>query len=126
MSTSVSRDGATRPHVVARLLHRPQTALVRIFRRYLSHDPRWVLLTTRGRTSGLPREVLLPCGRTADVILLISAYGRRSNWFRNLERDPRVTVTAAGWNLDGRAEIVDDPATKRAILAAHPLSAIAR
>jgi deazaflavin-dependent oxidoreductase (nitroreductase family) len=94
--------------------------LVRIFRRYLSHDPRWVLLTTCGRTSGLRREVLLPCGRTADAILLISAYGRRSNWFRNLERDPRVTVTAAGWVLDGRAEIVDDPETKRAILAAHP------
>jgi deazaflavin-dependent oxidoreductase (nitroreductase family) len=95
-------------------------ALVRIFRRYFSHDPRWVLLTTRGRASGLPREVLLPCGRTADSILLISAYGRRSNWFQNLQRDPRVTVSAAGWVLEGRAEIVDDPQAKRAIVAAHP------
>lgn len=110
----------TRLHLIGRLLHRPQTVLVRLFRRYLAHDPRWVLLTTRGRTSGLPREVLLPCGRTADAILLISAYGRRSNWFRNLERNPRVTVTCAGWVLEGRAEIVDDPDAKRAMLAAHP------
>lgn len=107
-------------HFIGRLLHRPQTVLVRLFHRYLAHDPRWVLLTTRGRRSGLLREVLLPCGRTADAVIVISAYGRRSNWFRNLEKDPEVTVTCAGWVLDGRAEIVDDADTKRMMLAAHP------
>jgi deazaflavin-dependent oxidoreductase (nitroreductase family) len=109
-----------RLHFIGRLLHRPQTVLVRLFHRYLAHDPRWVLLTTRGRRSGLPREVLLPCGRTADAVIVISAYGRRSNWFRNLEQDPGVTVTCAGWVLDGQAEIVDDPDVKRVMLTAYP------
>ena len=120
MSTLDSGDATNRSPAIARLLHRPQSVLVRIFRRYFSHDPRWVLLATRGRTSGYPREVLLPCGRTPDSVILISAYGRRSNWFRNLERDPAVTFTAAGWFLDGRAQIVDDRESKRAIIAAHP------
>jgi len=105
---------------MGRLLHRPQTVLVRFFRRSLAHDPRWVLLTTRGRKSGQPREVLLPCGRTSDAIIVISAYGRRSNWFRNLEQDPEVTVTCAGWVLRAHADIIDEPEAKRALLAAHP------
>jgi deazaflavin-dependent oxidoreductase (nitroreductase family) len=105
---------------VPRAIRPIQTALVRLFRRYFETAPGWVLLTTTGRRTGLPREVLLPCERWRDALVVISTYGSRSDWIRNIRRDPRVRVTCAGWVLDARAEIVEDLDAKRAIVAAHP------
>ena len=82
-----------------------------------------MLLTTRGRRSGLPREVLLPCVRTASEIITISTYGRRSDWVRNLAKEPAVKVTSGGRVVPARAEIVDDLARKRALVTAHPFFA---
>ena len=110
---------AARLHFVPRLLRRPQGALVRWFRRYFERAPGWVLLTTRGRKTGIPREVLLPCERFRDGLLVISTYGLQSDWIRNIRQEPRVTVTAAGWVLPARAEIIDELARKRELVAAH-------
>lgn len=109
-----------RLHFVTRVTGRVQGVLVRLLRRYFMRAPSWVLLTTRGRRTGLPREVLLPCERFADGVLVISTYDRRSNWIRNIERDPAVRITCAGWVLPARAEIVDDLETKRSLVGAHP------
>ena len=114
---------AAKLHVIPRAIRPIQGAIVRLFRRYFERAPGWVLLTTTGRNSGLPREVLLPCERTRDLLLVISTYGRRSNWMRNLERDPRVRITAAGWVIAATAEVVDDLAAKRALVTAHPFFA---
>jgi deazaflavin-dependent oxidoreductase (nitroreductase family) len=111
---------ASRLHFVPRLLRRPQAAVVRMLRRYFTQAPGWVLLTTRGRKTGLAREVLLPCERFGDGLLVISTYGMRSDWIRNIRREPRVTVTAAGWVLPARAEIIEELAAKRQLVAAHP------
>jgi deazaflavin-dependent oxidoreductase (nitroreductase family) len=101
-------------------LRRPQNALVRVLRRYFERAPGWVLLTTRGRKTGLPREVLLPCERSADSLLVISTYGWRSHWIRNIQRDPAVQVTCGGWVVSGRAEIVEDPDRKHSIVGSSP------
>ena len=97
-----------------------QGALVRCFRRYFEQSSGWVLLTTVGRRTGLPREVLLPCERYRDALIIISTYGGRSDWIRNIRRDPRVQVTCAGWVLRAHAEIIEDLAAKRSIVSAHP------
>lgn len=107
-------------HFIPMLLRRPQNALVRLFRGYFERAPGWVLLSTRGRKTGLPREVLLPCERSADALIVISTYGWRSHWIRNLAREPRVEVSCGGWTLSGRAEIVEDEEQKRSIIADHP------
>src|ERR1700687_4408732 len=67
-------------HFITRITNRLQGVVVRVFRRYFERAPGWVLLTTRGRKSGLPREVLLPCERFEEGLLIISTYGSRSNW----------------------------------------------
>jgi deazaflavin-dependent oxidoreductase (nitroreductase family) len=105
---------------IPRALRRPQGAVVRLFRRYFERAPGWVLLTTRGRKTGIPREVLLPCERMLDGLLIISTYGFESNWIRNIRQEPRVSVTSAGWVLPGRAEIIQDLDAKRALVTAHP------
>ena len=77
-----------------------------------------MLLTTRGRRTGVAREVLLPCVRTPDAIITMSTYGTRSDWIRNLRKDPAVRVTCNGRVVPARAEIVDDLARKRALVTA--------
>jgi len=44
--------------LIARLLARPQAVLLSAWHGYFACEPDWVVLTTRGRKSGLPREVL--------------------------------------------------------------------
>ena len=107
-------------HFIPVALRRPQNAVVRWFRRYFERAPGWVLLTTRGRRTGLPREVLLPCERSPDLLLVISTYGWRSHWIRNIQRHPEVLVSCAGWLASGRAEIVEDVERRRALVSAHP------
>jgi deazaflavin-dependent oxidoreductase (nitroreductase family) len=97
-----------------------QEAIVRMLRRYVERAPGWVLLTTRGRKTGLPREVLLPCERTEDAVIVISTYGWRSQWVRNIREESRVRVTCGAWVLEGRAEIIEDPDRRREIVTAHP------
>jgi deazaflavin-dependent oxidoreductase (nitroreductase family) len=97
--------------------------LIRLLRGYFTRAAGWVLLTTTGRKTGLPREVLLPCARTDELVLVMSTYGHRSDWIRNLRADPRVHVTHRGRVLPARAEIVGDLAHKRALVSAHPFFA---
>ena len=68
--------------------------MVWLFRRYFERAPGWVLLTTTGRRTGLPREVLLPCERFPGALLLISTYGSRSDWIRNIRRNPQPWIHA--------------------------------
>jgi len=111
---------AARLHFIPVAIRWPQTALVRLFRRYFERAPGWVLLTTTGRKTGLPREVLLPCERSPDAVIVISTYGWRSHWIQNLARDPRVRFTCGGWVLAGRAEVIEDLERKHALISANP------
>ena len=111
---------AARLHFIPRSIRRLQGGTVRLFRRYFERAPGWVLLTTTGRRTGLPREVLLPCERWRDGLIVISTYGWRSDWIRNLRRDPKVRVTAAGWVVEAEAQVIEDVAAKRALVLAHP------
>ena len=111
---------AARLHFIPRAIRPVQAALVRLFRRYFERAPGWVLLTTTGRKSGLPREVLLPCERSRDALIVISTYGWQSNWIRNIRHDARVGVTCAGWVLEARAEVIQDLDAKRDVVSTHP------
>jgi deazaflavin-dependent oxidoreductase (nitroreductase family) len=93
---------------------------VRLLRSYFERAPGWVLLTTRGRKTGLPREVLLPCERSPEGLIVISTYGWRSNWIRNIQRSADVTITAGGWLLSGRAELVEVLEHKIQLVSRHP------
>ncbi len=115
---------AARLHFIPRVVVRPvQSAIVRTFRRYFERAPGWVLLTTRGRRTGLPREVLLPCARTRDAAIVISTYGLRSDWMRNLRKEPAVQITWAGECVRARAEVVEEIERKQRLMSDHPFFA---
>jgi deazaflavin-dependent oxidoreductase (nitroreductase family) len=107
-------------HFLTPLWRRPQRAFVALFRRYFDRAPGWVVLTTRGRRTGLPREVLLPCRRIENDVVVLSAYGRRSDWVRNLVTNPSVSVTCNGGERSARAEVIEEVARKRALLWRDP------
>ena len=66
-------------------------------------------LTTTGRMSGEPREIEIWFGLAGATLYMLAGGGDRSNWVRNLIREPRVMVRIGDESFDGRARVVDDP-----------------
>jgi deazaflavin-dependent oxidoreductase (nitroreductase family) len=112
---------AARLHFIPRSIRGVQAARVNALRAYYLRAPGWVVLTTIGRRTGLPRETLLPCGRRNGEIVVISTYGWRSDWIRNLRKNPEVRVTRDGAVVPGSAEAVEDLERKRQIVTENPL-----
>ena len=62
-------------------------------------------LTTTGRGSGAAREIEIWFALEGDTLFMPSGGGARSNWVRNLIREPAVTVRIGEAALPGRARI---------------------
>ena len=85
----------------------------------------WMLLRTTGRTSGQTREVALGYAIVDGSVYCCAGFGPRTNWFRNIEADPRVEVVLPGGAIAGTASEVTDPdellRAWRALLRAYGL-----
>jgi deazaflavin-dependent oxidoreductase (nitroreductase family) len=65
----------------------------------------WIVLTTRGRRSGRPHEVVLDVvghDPATDTFYVQPADGRRADWVRNVAADPRVVAEMRGRRFDAR------------------------
>ena len=84
-----------------------------------------LLLRTRGRRTGLRRDVPLGYVIRDGVVYCVAGYGAQTPWFRNLLADPEVEVVLPGRTIRGRAEPVVDPVTwlraYRALIASFGL-----
>ena len=81
--------------------------------------PIQTLLETTGRKSGEPRRT--PIGGKLDgrIFWLVSEFGDRSQYVRNIQADPRVRVRVRGrWHSGTAVPLPDDDAKAR--LAALP------
>lgn len=65
-------------------------------------------LTTTGRVSGRPHEIEIWFGAKGSSIYLLSGGGDRSDWVRNLLKDPAVKVRISKWHFDGIARLVKE------------------
>ena len=72
-----------------------------------------LLLTTTGRTSGLPRRTALTFQPLDGRYLVLAGMGTRSDWYRNLLAQPRVEVRIGARRFAATAEPVLDPARRR-------------
>jgi deazaflavin-dependent oxidoreductase (nitroreductase family) len=66
-------------------------------------------ITTTGRVSGKPREIEIWFVLEGETLYMLSGGRDRSDWVKNLQRDPRVRVRIASAFFDGKARIVEDP-----------------
>lgn len=88
---------------------------------------RFLMLTHRGRKSGLPRYAVLEVvGRSPGVWYVAAAYGKDADWYRNILADPQVQVNYRGRISDAIAETLtvgDAEQVLREYAVAHPRAA---
>ncbi|TMC48942.1 MAG: nitroreductase family deazaflavin-dependent oxidoreductase [Chloroflexi bacterium] len=68
----------------------------------------FAILETTGRKTRLPRRVPVGYGLDGDSFWVVAAHGRRAQYVRNVEIDPRVRVNICGTWRTGSAVILDD------------------
>jgi deazaflavin-dependent oxidoreductase (nitroreductase family) len=66
-------------------------------------------VTTTGRRTGRPHTIEIWFGLAGRTVYALSGGGDRSDWVRNLDADPRVSVRLGEVTLAGRGRVVDDP-----------------
>jgi deazaflavin-dependent oxidoreductase (nitroreductase family) len=67
-----------------------------------------LVITTRGRSSGLPRQSVLEYRRHGNRFYVVSVWGKRTQWFQNLIVNPLVTVQKGRERFGARAALVSD------------------
>ncbi|WP_328769577.1 nitroreductase family deazaflavin-dependent oxidoreductase [Streptomyces sp. NBC_00286] len=73
--------------------------------------PFQTLLETTGRKSGRPRRTPLGGSRVGNEFWIVSEYGEKSQYVRNIQANPRVRVRIKGRWHTGTAHLLpeDDP-----------------
>ena len=66
-------------------------------------------LTTAGRVTGRPHKIEIWFALENGVLYMLSGGGDRSDWVKNLRRDPNVTIRIADETFKGTARVVDNP-----------------
>ena len=87
----------------------------------MSTAEQFCYVTTTGRSTGRPHTIEIWFGERNGVLYLLSGGGERSDWVRNLMKDPNVTVRLGQENFAARARVVTEPeedALARRLLAA--------
>ncbi|MBB4683704.1 nitroreductase/quinone reductase family protein [Amycolatopsis jiangsuensis] len=80
----------------------------------LARLPGQTLLETTGRTSGLPRRTPIGGRRTGGEFWLVSEFGVRSHYVRNIQADPRVRLRLRGrWHHGVAHPVPEDDARAR-------------
>lgn len=69
-----------------------------------------LVMTTKGRRSGAPRYVMVEFRRHGSKYYLFSAWGKRTDWYRNLLRHPGVTIQHGAHVFAAEARPVQDDA----------------
>lgn len=76
---------------------------------------RTIDITTVGRTSGQVSRIEIWWFRVGHAFYITGTPGPR-DWFANLAADPTITVHTPDGDFAGRATVVNDPDTRRAVL----------
>lgn len=97
----------------------PRQRFVNLVQRHIANPvmravPIQTLLETTGRKSGQPRRTPIGGRLTGNEFWLVSEFGDRSQYVRNIEANPRVRVRVRGrWHSGTAALLPDDDARAR-------------
>ncbi|MGI5394331.1 nitroreductase/quinone reductase family protein [Streptomyces sp. CA-251251] len=116
-SSTPEPSGTPRPTYAERK-YRTVTAVQRRLNAVLRRLPAQTLLETTGRVSGRPRRTPVGGRRVGGSFWLVSEFGERSQYVRNLRADPRVRVRVRGRWYTGTAHVLpdDDPVARLRLL----------
>lgn len=82
------------------------------------------LIETTGRTSGLPRRTPVGGRLVGATFWLVSEYGRRSDYVRNIEANPRVRLRLRSTWYAGTATLLDDDDPRERLRRLGPLNGL--
>jgi deazaflavin-dependent oxidoreductase (nitroreductase family) len=103
---------AAKNRIAHPLQKRVVNPVVKLAWRLGTPPPGDALLETIGRRTGRPRRTPICDGLDGETFWLVAQRGRRADWVRNIEANPRVRVKVASWPrtrwLAGTARILDD------------------
>lgn len=93
--------------------HDAKHRLVTTFQRRIANPvtgrlPSHVLLETTGRTSGLARRTPVGGRRVGAAFWMVSEFGFKSQYVRNIQADPRVRVRLRGHWHSGTAHLLPE------------------
>ena len=71
-------------------------------------DEEFCYLTTTGRVTGKPHEIEIWFGLNETTLYLLSGGMDKSDWVKNLLKDPAVSVKLAKQTFTGTARLVKD------------------
>ncbi len=97
------------PFAQSKAFHKLGNLLAVPLWRVLPTPPGLGVVTTTGRKSGKRRARAMRVVRAGDSALAVSILGRRSDWFRNVQSDPKVTVKLGAKTYRGNARAIVDP-----------------
>ena len=107
---SVSQAFSERPQGITRTIYRFPIGLYRLgWGGALGWLP-MLVMTTKGRRSGAPRHVMVEFRRHGSKYYVFSAWGERTDWYRNLLAHPRVTIQHGAHVFSADAIPVQDDA----------------
>ena len=86
-----------------------------IARLVAGYFPGTALLETTGRKSGEPRRTPISNGLDGDVFWIVAEQGRKAQYVKNIQADPRVRIRVRGGWRSGRAQLMpdDDPRARQ-------------
>jgi deazaflavin-dependent oxidoreductase (nitroreductase family) len=76
-------------------------------------DDDFCYLTTRGRVTGEPHEIEIWFAVGESRLYMLAGAGRRSDWVRNLEAEPSVSIRVRDATHAASAHVVTDPVEDR-------------
>lgn len=71
--------------------------------------PLFVMMTAPGRKTGLLRHAPVECRAEEDRIWVISAYGEKAHWYRNVTAQERITLQRGGEAFAAGVRALTDP-----------------
>lgn len=97
------------PNGLFRFILRQPLLLHRLGLGFLLPPFRIVILTTLGNQSGLPRRTPVEYRMHGSKIYLVSAWGTKPHWVKNIVAHPHVTVQAGPRTYGAQATLVESP-----------------
>ena len=71
-------------------------------------DESYCYLTTTGRVTGNPHEIEIWFGLKDNTLYLLSGGGKKSDWVKNLLKNPSVTMRVGKKTFKATARVVED------------------
>ena len=75
-----------------------------------------MMLTTIGRASGQPRTTGVSFMPVGDHYIIFSGWGVTSNWYRNVLKNPEVTIKIGNRKMRATATLVTEPARRKELM----------